>query len=631
MAFVYSRHLRSPAATTTAHLRIVAINDVYELDNLPRLRTFLGSLQDNRPSAVVLAGDFLSPSTLSSIDLGRGMVDTLRALGMSHVSLGNHEQDFGLAAMRRRFEELKEPVLVPACSPNEPFFTPYFSHVRVLNSNIRSELATMDAEWMETLTHPFDIVTTPCSKVRVAFLGLLSDEPQVFRDGTFRGIPIDDMIETYQTYYQQLLQPTPSGGTESTTSSTNMNAGESDGPLADICIPLTHAGISRDRELAQAMLEMDHIGHDHGLIIGGHDHEPYDESVYSEEGDRSVRILKSGMEANAASLIDLTFQLDPEEQKPPKLTNIDYSLVELKDYAPCVTVQKIVDKHQAILKAFELESIVDINKSSLIPAGTLLSSRGTRFEQTTLGSVFCSMIKEELEADAAILNGAVIKGNTVYPDNQLTYAQLKKELPFPTKMVVVPMERYILDEAITYSRTAIEEKLSPEQLAELQDRPIARRAYLQVDWEYEEQQGSVGSGLPDDILRVAVPRNLLNGFCKIKPLMEVGASLKEQGLFPGPNDFIPAIDVIIRSASKNRWMKIVHRTKVFEKFDRNGDGVLDRDELRILLEHYLGREPSDFVIDDMMAAIDGDGNGVIDQGEFSWLRAEIERDRGRFG
>ena len=34
-------------------------------------------------------------------------------------------------------------------------------------------------------------------------------------------------------------------------------------------------------------------------------------------------------------------------------------------------------------------------------------------------------------------------------------------------------------------------------------------------------------------LKVALPRNLLNGFCKIKPLMNVGKRLKEEGLFPG--------------------------------------------------------------------------------------------------
>jgi hypothetical protein len=52
-------------------LRIVAFNDVYELANLPRLQSFLSSLSPSA-DAVLLAGDFLSPSTLSALDGGKG-------------------------------------------------------------------------------------------------------------------------------------------------------------------------------------------------------------------------------------------------------------------------------------------------------------------------------------------------------------------------------------------------------------------------------------------------------------------------------------------------------------------------------------------------------------------------------
>ena len=64
-------------SSSLARVRVVSINDVYELANLPRVQTFLTKLSPH-PSAVVLAGDFLSPSTLSSIDNGRGMVVSSR-------------------------------------------------------------------------------------------------------------------------------------------------------------------------------------------------------------------------------------------------------------------------------------------------------------------------------------------------------------------------------------------------------------------------------------------------------------------------------------------------------------------------------------------------------------------------
>ena len=76
-------------------VRLCSINDVYELTNLPRLRTFIKSLEP-APAAVVLSGDFVSPSTLSSVDGGRGMIATLRAAGITHASFGNHEADVKL-------------------------------------------------------------------------------------------------------------------------------------------------------------------------------------------------------------------------------------------------------------------------------------------------------------------------------------------------------------------------------------------------------------------------------------------------------------------------------------------------------------------------------------------------------
>ena len=88
-------------------VRLCSINDVYELGNLPRLRTFVKSLSP-QPSAVVLAGDFVSPSTLSSIDGGRGMIATLRAAGVTHACFGNHEADVKLSILGERMRSLSK-------------------------------------------------------------------------------------------------------------------------------------------------------------------------------------------------------------------------------------------------------------------------------------------------------------------------------------------------------------------------------------------------------------------------------------------------------------------------------------------------------------------------------------------
>ena len=90
-------------------LRIVSVNDVYSLENLPRLKSLVDHYRrqsDSDALIVVLAGDFLAPSLLSSIDAGRGMVDCLNHAGVTHVVLGNHEDDLPAEELRRRLTEL---------------------------------------------------------------------------------------------------------------------------------------------------------------------------------------------------------------------------------------------------------------------------------------------------------------------------------------------------------------------------------------------------------------------------------------------------------------------------------------------------------------------------------------------
>lgn len=144
-------------------LRFVTVNDVYELDDLPRLATALREAREqagpNVTVLAVLAGDFLAPSILSSLDKGRGgpqhprthphsiiicltfvvqvgddfaiftrcivanaehlisvvfprcccacagMVDVLNHVGLDYVCFGNHETDVPHNALLERIRE----------------------------------------------------------------------------------------------------------------------------------------------------------------------------------------------------------------------------------------------------------------------------------------------------------------------------------------------------------------------------------------------------------------------------------------------------------------------------------------------------------------------------------------------
>ena len=62
----------------------------------------------------------------------------------------------------------------------------------------------------------------------------------------------------------------------------------------------------------------------------------------------------------------------------------------------------------------------------------------------------------------------------------------------------------------------------------------------------------------------------------------------------------------------------------FADIDINGDGKLDRSEIKLLLRNMLGFEPDEFLLNDMISTIDTDNDGNISEDEFeeilTWMR-----------
>jgi calcium-dependent protein kinase len=56
--------------------------------------------------------------------------------------------------------------------------------------------------------------------------------------------------------------------------------------------------------------------------------------------------------------------------------------------------------------------------------------------------------------------------------------------------------------------------------------------------------------------------------------------------------------------------------KVFRAMDLNGDGKLQKDEIKKGYAEYFGRNLTDQEVDELFARVDGDGNGEIEYTEF---------------
>ena len=56
-------------------------------------------------SICVLAGDFVAPSLLSSLDNGYGIVDIMNHTPVDYVCFGNHETDLKMDELCKRIDE----------------------------------------------------------------------------------------------------------------------------------------------------------------------------------------------------------------------------------------------------------------------------------------------------------------------------------------------------------------------------------------------------------------------------------------------------------------------------------------------------------------------------------------------
>lgn len=198
-------------------LRILSVNDVYTLENLPRLASLLRAHTLPAPDVTisVIAGDFVGPSLLSSLDAGRGMIDCLNALGIMYASVGNHEDDILTAELHGRVAEFRGTWL---------------------STNVDFDPAM-----------PRDAVVQVGDR-RVGLIAVVDDDRTMYRGEPFGGAPMR------------------SARADALAAAADLHARG-----CATVVAITHQEMPHDRELART--------HAFPLIVGGHEHVPILENV----------------------------------------------------------------------------------------------------------------------------------------------------------------------------------------------------------------------------------------------------------------------------------------------------------------------------------------------------------------
>jgi 2',3'-cyclic-nucleotide 2'-phosphodiesterase (5'-nucleotidase family) len=268
-------------------LRIVSVNDVYSLENLPRLSSLVRHHAEHDPAdalVVALAGDFLAPSLLSSIDAGRGMVDCLNAVGITHVVLGNHEDDVPASELWTRLGELRA-----TCLGTNVFSVPSGG-----------------------VSLPRHVVIDVGPGIKVGLVGVVMTGAAIYRG-------------------------TPFGGAELTPAN-DAAVAEAARLLAMGCaavVPLTHQTMEEDRELARRQQSPRFP-----VIVGGHEHAPALEQV---EG---TWIVKAGSEAAHAVITEIVWR----DAADPASWTVTTRLEDVAGYPEDADLRARVQRHMTRVK-----------------------------------------------------------------------------------------------------------------------------------------------------------------------------------------------------------------------------------------------------------------------------------------
>ncbi len=236
----------------SGRVTILQLNDLYDImpvekgkkGGLARIATLRDRISKEAPDALlVLAGDFLSPSTMSSVFQGTQMVATLNAVGLDLATFGNHEFDFGEQVTQQRMSE---------------------SRFTWVSSNV------LDPATGLPFGNAVSFALRQVAGIRVAFIGLTTPETGVLSKGAKNLKFLDPIAAAKEA------------------------AARARRTKADVVVALTHQAMADDKALAAAVPEID-------VILGGHEHDPLDAKV------GKTLILKTGSEAVNLGRTDLLF------------------------------------------------------------------------------------------------------------------------------------------------------------------------------------------------------------------------------------------------------------------------------------------------------------------------------------
>jgi len=386
--------LGRPPLAAGKFLRVVTVNDVYKLDNYPRVA---GAIKEFKAAAEqedcvcvsTLPGDFLSPCTLTNLDGGVAMLRALNEVGIDYVMFGNHEFDLKTPVLQKRIKEyngtwINSNVTFPELVDRNGKVLPEWEIIRVGDRKVALTAFLLDD---------------------MAQFAPIEPMPKI-------GKPTESLLKTFE----------------------KIKAAEG---VPDAFLPMLHVNIKEDRAVCEFIGKQKEIFPITPVVLSSHDHE-----VYIEEAGKSL-LVKVGMDAENIGIIDLYWD------KNGKLCR-NVHMIAAGDFP---IDQKVLDFANHELDA--LAKLMDVAITEIPDLGKHLSTARVRFEMEPMVSFLLSEVKESMpEVEWVVLQGGNVRGGTPeYKPGPFTYGDIMKEFAFDTQMAIVSLPGKIVAETIKNTRT----------------------------------------------------------------------------------------------------------------------------------------------------------------------------------
>ena len=279
-------------------------------------------------------------------------------------------------------------------------------------------------------------------------------------------------------------------------------------------------------------------------------------------------------------------------------------MVSTRDWAPDPELLEVTKKHLQPVLDLETAILRDLEVSKY---STRLSSKGIRRNQCTMGSLVTSSVKKALKAQCCMLNAGSIRGNLDYDADHkyFTFGDLKTEVPFDSEVVICQIPGHVLAAAVKWSRKGW--------------KSVDSGGFLQVDngvkVDIVEDGSDPGHHIvemnhqpfnPDQQYRVVLLYSTLNGMDNIVPIKDYAAA--NRAFLPPEDAGLPLKIVLANYFYAEIWTSLGDLSKL----DLNGDGKLDKSEIKAALLNKTGVEVPDTTIERIVNAMDLNKDGSVE-------------------